>query len=132
VLVRVDAGAIRMRRLSLDCFHRVIRCGLLVAAISPFLSAPGAAQDGPDHAVEVEVNKKGLGKEAVLRMGPHEWYILVEVTPDNTVIVRQEKNLDSYVLDDSETHDRSFTPAEVDAVIEEFVSSAKVQAAKYQ
>jgi hypothetical protein len=96
------------------------------------MSAPGPAQDGPDGGVEVEVNKKGLGKEAVLRMGPHEWYILVEVTPDNTVVLRQEKNLDTYVLDDSETHDRSFTPTEVDAVIEEFVSSAKVQAAKYK
>jgi hypothetical protein len=121
-----------MRRLSLDRFHRVIRCGLLVAAISPFLSGPGAAQDGPDHSLEVEVNKKGLGKEAVLRKGPHEWYILVEVTPDNTVVLRQEKNLDAYVLDESETHDRPFTPVEVDAMIEEFLSSAKVQAAKYE
>ena len=120
-----------MRRLSLDRVHRVIRYGLLVVAASPFLLTPSAAQDGPDHAVEVEVNNKGIGKEAVLRKGPHEWYILVEVTPDNTVVIRQEKNLDSYVLDDSETHDRSFTPAEVDAVIEDCVSSAKVKAAKY-
>lgn len=131
MFIRVDAGATSVRRLSLDRVHRVIRYGLLVVAASPFLLTPSAAQDGPDHAVEVEVNKKGLGKEAVLRKGPHEWYILVEVTPDNTVVIRQEKNLDSYVLDDSETHDRSFTPAEVDAVIEEFVSSAKVKAAKY-
>jgi hypothetical protein len=121
-----------MRHLSLNPFHQFVRCGLVVAALSPFPSAPSDAQDASDSAVEVEVNKKGLGKEAVLRMGPHEWYILVEVTPDNTVILRQEKNLDSYVLDDSETHDRSFTPAEVDAAVEEFVSSAKVQAAKYK
>lgn len=131
MFIRVDAGATSVRRLSLDRVHRVIRYGLLVVAASPFLLTPSAAQDGPDHAVEVEVNNKGIGKEAVLRKGPHEWYILVEVTPDNTVVLRQEKNLDSYVLDDSETHDRSFTPAEVDAVIEEFVSSAKVKAAKY-
>lgn len=119
-----------MRRLSLDCIDRVVRCGLLVVALSPFMPVPATVQAGSDS--EVEVNKKGLGKEAVLRKGPHEWYILVEVTPDNTVVLRQEKNLDTYVLDDSETHDRSFTPSEVDAVIEEFVSSAKVQAAKYQ
>lgn len=121
-----------MRRLSLDRIDRVVRCGLLVVALSPFMPVPATVQAGSDSEVEVEVNKKGLGKEAVLRKGPHEWYILVEVTPDNTVVLRQEKNLDTYVLDDSETHDRSFTPSEVDAVIEEFVSSAKVQAAKYQ
>ncbi len=120
-----------MRRPSLDRFHQVASCALLVVALSPFTPGTFTAQAGSDSEVEVEVNKKGLGKEAVLRKGSHEWYILVEVTPDNTVVLRQEKNLDTYVLDDSETHDRSFTPAEVDAAVEEFVSSAKVQAAKY-
>ena len=44
---------------------------------------------------------------------------LIEVTIDNTVVVRQEKDNDTYLLDESETHDRAMTKAEVDAAIED-------------
>ncbi|GKS59994.1 hypothetical protein YTPLAS18_35210 [Nitrospira sp.] len=90
-----------------------------------------AADPGPsfDSGAEVEIHKKGLGKEVIVKKGTHEWYMLMEVTPDNTVIVRQHKDGDTYVLDESETHDRTFTPEEVDSAINAFASSAQAQAA---
>lgn len=86
--------------------------------------------EGPAAIVDVEVTKKGAGKEVVVRKGAREWYMLVEVTPDNTVIVRQEKEHDRYIVDESETHDRPFMAQEVDDAIADFVNSAKTQAAK--
>ncbi len=84
----------------------------------------------PAALVDVEVTKKGAGKEVVVRKGAREWYMLVEVTPDNTVIVRQEKEHDRYIVDESETHDRPFMTQEVDDAIAAFVNSAQTQAAK--
>lgn len=77
--------------------------------------------------LEVEVTKKGLGKEVSIRKGAKEWFMLVEVTPENTVVIRQEKDHDNYLVDESETHDRALTNSEVDAVIEDFINSVKTQ-----
>jgi hypothetical protein len=76
-------------------------------------------------ALEVEVNKKGLGKEVLIRKGNKEWYMLIEVTSENTVVVRQEKDQDTYLVDESETHDRAMTSSEVDVAIEDFINSVK-------
>jgi hypothetical protein len=78
--------------------------------------------------LQVEVTKKGLGKEVSIRKGTKEWYMLIEVTIDNTVVVRQEKDNETYLLDESETHDRAMTKAEVDAAIEDFINSVKTKA----
>jgi len=56
--------------------------------------------------------------------------MLVEVTPENTVIVRQEKDRDQYVLDERETHDRPLAPIEVDAVIDDYINSVKARVPK--
>jgi len=85
------------------------------------------AADPPADELQIEITKKGLGKEVVMRRGPKEWYMLVEVTPENTVVIRQEKENEAYLLDDSETHDRSMTPAEVDTAINDFINSVKTQ-----
>ena len=82
----------------------------------------GSAQD-----LQIEITKKGLGKEVLLRHGVKEWFMLVEVTPENTVVIRQEKENDAYLVDESETHDRPLTATEVDTVIEDFVNSVKTQ-----
>ena len=37
----------------------------------------GSAQD-----LQIEITKKGLGKEVLLRKGVKEWFMLVEVTPE--------------------------------------------------
>jgi hypothetical protein len=80
--------------------------------------------------LQVAVSKKGLGKEVVITQGAREWFMLVEVTPENTVIVRQEKDRDQYVLDESETHDRPLAPIEVDAVINDYINSVKARVPK--
>ncbi len=98
---------------------------LAASALLAFVCAgPVQAQPaGGDY--QVEVTKKGLGKEAVVRKGDKEWYMLIEVTPENTVIIRQEKDKDVYLVDESETHDRAMTPDEVNAAIDAFVNGVK-------
>lgn len=80
--------------------------------------------------LQIAVSKKGLGKEVVITQGPREWFMLVEVTPENTVIVRQEKDRDQYVLDESETHDRPLAPVEIDAAINDYINSVKARIPK--
>jgi hypothetical protein len=93
-----------------------------VAAEPPSLSIAA------DEELQVEVMKKGLGKEVSIRKGTREWFMLVEVTPENTVVIRQEKDNETYLVDESETHDRPLTSAEVDTVIDDFINSVKTQA----
>jgi hypothetical protein len=88
----------------------------------PALTAEPSAGD-----YQVEVTKKGLGKEATIRKGDKEWFMMIEVTPENTVIIRQEKDRDVYLVDESETHDRAMTPDEVNAAIDAFVNGVKSQ-----
>lgn len=80
--------------------------------------------------LQIAISKKGLGKEVVITQGVREWFMLVEVTPENTVIVRQEKDRDQYVLDESETHDRPLAPVEVDAAINDYINSVKARVPK--
>lgn len=80
--------------------------------------------------LKIEVTKKGLGKEVVVTQGQKEWYMLVEVTPENTVVVRQEKDGEKYLIDESETHDRPLTAGEVDQAITDYVNSVKARAPK--
>lgn len=80
--------------------------------------------------LRIEITKKGLGKEVVISQGEREWFMLIEVTPENSVVVRQEKDRDRYLVDESETHDRPMTPGEVDAAIADYVNSVKTRAKK--
>jgi hypothetical protein len=68
--------------------------------------------------------------DLVITQGLREWFMLVEVTPENTVIVRQEKERDTYLLDESETHDRPLAPTEVDAAINDYINSVKARVPK--
>jgi len=98
--------------------------GLAAEGAPPQMSAPGT------EGLAIEVVKKGLGKEVTIRKGAKEWYMLIEVTPENTVVVRQEKDNETYLVDESETHDRSLTTGEVDSAIEDFINSVKTQVKK--
>ena len=80
--------------------------------------------------LHIEVTKRGLGKEVVITQGTREWFMLIEVTPENSVVLRQEKDRDKYLVDESETHDRPMTREEVDAAITDYVNSVKARAAK--
>jgi hypothetical protein len=106
------------------------RAFLFPVALLPVLCAwtvPALAADTPGGDYQVEVTKKGLGKEAVIRKGDKEWFMMIEVTPENTVIIRQEKNKDVYLVDESETHDRAMTADEVNAAIDAFVTGVTSQ-----
>ena len=66
------------------------------SGVSDSSSTSTSAQD-----LQIEITKKGLGKEVLLRRGVKEWFMLVEVTPENTVVIRQEKENESYHVDES-------------------------------
>lgn len=91
---------------------------------------PGWVLAAETDDLQIEITKKGLGKEVVITQGPREWFLMVEVTPENTVIVRQEKDHDKYLVDESETHDRPLAAVEVDAAIADYVNSVKARARK--
>jgi hypothetical protein len=80
--------------------------------------------------LHIEITKKGLGKEVVITQGAREWFMLIEVTPENSVVLRQEKEHDRYLVDESETHDRPMTAGEVDAALTDYVNSVKARATK--
>nr|MBI3612013.1 hypothetical protein [Nitrospirota bacterium] len=125
-----------------DLLHRhnagcstALCAGLLLTAVSlsaPLvLAAPTAEHAAPSspssEGLQVEVVKKGLGKEVTIRKGSKEWYMLVEVTESNSVVIRQEKDRDTYLVDESETHDHALSKSEVDSAIEDFINSVKTQ-----
>ncbi|MBX3236917.1 MAG: hypothetical protein KF814_12250 [Nitrospiraceae bacterium] len=94
-------------------------------------SGPAKAADSTTSTTEaglqIEITKIGLGKEVVITRGNKEWFMRVEVTPENSVVVRQEKDGPRYLVDESETHDRSMSPSEIDAAITDFVNSVKTR-----
>ena len=91
-------------------------------------SHPAWAADGTTESeLQIDITKIGLGKEVVITQGKKEWFMRVEVTPENSVVVRQEKEGERYLLDESELHDRAMTPAEVDVAIADFVNSVKTR-----
>ncbi len=85
---------------------------------------------GASDNLHIEITSKGLGKEVVITQGTREWFMLIEVTPENSVVLRQEKEHDTYLVDESETHDRPMTAGEVDAAITDYVNSVKTRATK--
>jgi len=97
---------------------------LLCLGVPVALSAadPPAAQE-----LQVEVTKKGAGKEVSMRRGAKELFIKIAATTENTVVIRQEKETETYLVDESETHDRPLTPGEVDTVVDDFINSVKHQ-----
>lgn len=92
------------------------------------LTCPSPVSAADD--LHIEITKKGLGKEVVITKGTHEWFMLIEVTPENSVVLRQEKENNRYLVDESETHDRPMTTGEVDAAITDYVNSVKTRATK--
>jgi len=66
----------------------------------------------------------------VITQGAREWFMLIEVTPENSVVLRQEKEHDRYLVDESETHDRPMTMGEVDTALADYVNSVKARATK--
>ena len=106
-----------------------LTCVMLgLSAVSPMVLAEGTAHESG--ALQIEIQKRGAGKQVVISQGAKEWFMLVEVTPENAVILKQEKEYDRYLVDESETHDRPMTASEVDAAIADYVNSVKTRAQK--
>jgi hypothetical protein len=101
--------------------------GIAVLGIG-LLTSPSSLCASDD--LHIEITKRGLGKEVVITQGAREWFMLIEVTPENSVVLRQEKDHDRYLVDESETHDRPMTSGEVDAAIADYVNSVKARATK--
>jgi hypothetical protein len=94
----------------------------------PSVQAGDVPASGED--LQIEVTKKGLGKQVVISQGAREWFMLIDVTPENSVVVRQEKDREQYLVDETETHDRPMTRDEVDAAITDYVNSVKTRVKK--
>jgi ribosomal protein L6P/L9E len=101
------------------------------AGTVPICTAQPVSAESGD--LQVEVSKRGavssgtFAKEVSIRKGPREWFMMIEVTPENTVVVRQEKENETYIVDESENHDRAMTSGEVDAAIDAFINGVKAQ-----
>jgi hypothetical protein len=107
----------------------LFRTFLLLLSLATIGTGFGVALAASEE-LHIEITKKGLGKEVLITQGTREWFMMVEVTPENTVIVRQEKDRDQYLVDESETHDRPLASVEVDAAINDYVNSVKARAPK--
>jgi hypothetical protein len=105
--------------------NRALILGLLIFSLAALPGVQAAA--GTEEDLQVEITKKGLGKEVSIKKGAKEWFMLIEVTPDNTVVIRQEKENETFLVDESETHDRAMSTGEVDAAIEDFITAVKSQ-----
>ena len=101
--------------------------GIAVLGVG-LLTSPSSIYASDD--LHIEITKKGLGKEVVITQGAREWFMLIEVTSENSVVLRQEKKHGTYLVDESETHDRPMTTGEVDAAITDYVNSVKTRAKK--
>ena len=121
----------RSARLRKTCLHTSGLAALAFAlSLCPVVlggQAVRAADNVPESDLQIDITRIGLGKEVVITKGGKEWFMRVEVTPENSVVVRQEKEGERYLLDESEMHDRAMTPAEVDAAITDFVNSVKTR-----
>lgn len=107
----------------------LLSCLLGIALLSvELLTIPSSVYASDD--LHIEITKKGLGKEVIITQGAREWFMLIEVTPENSVVLRQEKEHDRYLVDESETHDRPMTLGEVDTAIADYVNSVKARATK--
>jgi len=111
--------------------HSPTFCPILALVfIGHSVAYAGDPPPAPGEELRIEITRKGLGKQVVILQGAKEWFMLIDVTPENSVVVRQEKDREMILVDESETHDRPMTPDEVDAAVTDYVNSVKTRAKK--
>lgn len=116
-----------MSNCSLRALQVSLFLGVAVYGVG-FLTSPSSVCASED--LHIEITKNGLGKEVVITQGAREWFMLIEVTPENSIVLRQEKEHGRFVVDESETHDRPMTMGEVDTALADYVNSVKARATK--
>ncbi|MBP8116394.1 MAG: hypothetical protein H8K05_18915 [Nitrospira sp.] len=127
-MLSVRPRSARLRRACLQTSSlAALALALFLCPVALSGQAVRAADSAPESELQIDITRIGLGKEVVITKGRKEWFMRVEVTPENSVVVRQEKEGERYLLDESEMHDRAMTPAEVDAAITDFVNSVKTR-----
>ena len=85
------------------------------------LLAAGPAATAP----QVEIKKHTTGKEATVTHGDREWFIHIDVDQDRTMIIRTESKNGKETNNAPEIVERPMSNAEVDRVINDFVSGIK-------
>ncbi len=91
---------------------------VLTAGIS---QAAGPAANSP----QVEIKKHPTGKEATITQGEKEWFIHIDVDDNRTMIIRTESNKGQETKNDPEVVDRPMSAAEVDRIINDWISGVK-------
>jgi hypothetical protein len=99
---------------------------MLAAGLGGTLLSTPITQAGPAAASpEVEIKKHSTGKEATVRHGEREWFILIDVDQDRTMIIRTESIKGQETKNQPEIVERPMSNAEVDRVINDFVSGVQ-------
>ena len=101
----------------------VTLAGMLLAG--PFIAGVSWAAEPSAASPQVEIKKHSTGKEATVRHGEKEWYILIDVDQDRTMIIRSESNHGKETSSSPEILERPMSNAEVDRVITDFVAGIK-------
>jgi hypothetical protein len=91
---------------------------VLVSEVAP---AAGPAAKSP----QVEIKKHTTGKEATITQGDKEWFIHIDVDQDRTMIIRTESTKGQETNNSPEIVDRPMSNAEVDRVINDWISGVK-------
>lgn len=95
---------------------------VLLIPFAPYtLPAAGPAAGPP----QVEIKKHTTGKEATVTLGDREWFIHIDVDQDRTMIIRAESKSGQETKNEPEIVERPMSNAEVDQVINDFVSGIK-------
>ena len=91
---------------------------VLVSAVAP---AAGPATNSP----QVEIKKLSTGKEATITQGEQEWFIHIDVDDNRTMIIRTESTKGRETKNSPEIVDRPMSNAEVDRIINDWISGVK-------
>ena len=92
------------------------------AVLTPGMSpAAGPAANQP----QVEIKKHQTGKEATITYGEKEWFIYIDVDDNRTMIIRTESNKGQETKNNPEIVDRPMSAAEVDRIINDWISGVK-------
>ena len=83
------------------------------------------AADPAASSPQVEIKKHSTGKEATVRHGEKEWFILIDVDRDRTMIIRTESNKGKEIKNTPEIIEREMSNAEVDRIINDFVTGIR-------
>jgi len=99
----------------------------MTAALAWVFTGTGTAQAaGPAAASpQVEIKKHSTGKEATITYGDGEWFIHIDVDQDRTMIIRTESHNGKETKNQPEIVERPMSNAEVDRIINDWVSGIK-------